>query len=523
MDAGGLEPRGQRRINSGDSETGGMGLLARSQGARTQLLRNSLFNCCAWATTVGVNFVAIPIVIRCLGVEGFGIYVLLTGLFGYFGLLDFGFSDGVIKYVAHHLELGDHNSVAQSIKAALLVQLIAGTVGVVTIWVFNGPFVHLLHVGPALFRAASVGLYVSSIGFLAKMLLNTCNAALKGLQRFDVLAKLTAGFSVLTTIAVVLALLGGGRLLAAVTINAVMIVANLAVVLVFIFHYVPSCRLSFLVAREHFHTLFGFGAYVFVSRIANALNSYFLQVVVAVILGPAAVSYLAVPMKLTSTLEGGFNSLIGVIFPHVSALKAQGNTESLQRLYSAASKYVVALSTPVFLLFILFSKQILAVWLGAEFSARAWPVLTILSCASLLGVWTMVPANIIYGTGDTKVAALFGSVVAAVNLVFSVLLTMRYGIIGTSAAVLITATQGPIFIWYVTSRVVGVSPTKYFEQVFALHIVPSTVFCLISLRIMSLANGMASQSSLLALVLGGALSALYYSLLVKFRFGSLGD
>src|SRR5258706_11823448 len=132
-----------------------MGPLSTSRAPNTRLLRNSLFNSGAWATAVLINLVAIPITIRYLGVEGYGIFVLLTGLFGYFGLLDFGFSDGVIKYVAHHLELGDHESVTRSINAALLVQIITGAVGVMVFCFFNRRIMQLLHVGPELFSVAS--------------------------------------------------------------------------------------------------------------------------------------------------------------------------------------------------------------------------------------------------------------------------------------------------------------------------------------------------------------------------------
>jgi len=77
--------------------------------------------------------------IRYLGVEGYGICLLLTGLFGHFGLLDFGLSDNVVKYVAHHQELGNHESVAESVSAALLVQVIGGgrRVGNLCLWQYQ--------------------------------------------------------------------------------------------------------------------------------------------------------------------------------------------------------------------------------------------------------------------------------------------------------------------------------------------------------------------------------------------------
>src|ERR1700686_441172 len=101
-----------------------------SQTAKAKLLKNALFSSISWGATAFVNLAAIPLFIRYLGVEGYGMYLLLTGLFGYFGLLDFGLSDSVVKYVAHHKELGDHKSVAESVNAALLVQMIGGVAGV---------------------------------------------------------------------------------------------------------------------------------------------------------------------------------------------------------------------------------------------------------------------------------------------------------------------------------------------------------------------------------------------------------
>ncbi len=500
-----------------------MKLTSTSQSVKARLLTNSIFNSATWATTVIVNLLAIPIMIRYLGVEGYGIYALLTGLVGYFGLLDFGLVDGVTKYVAHHLELGHPDAAIGSINATLLLQMIAGGLGVLGLCVFNRQLIHFLHVSPGLSQVASKGLYVSAGGFLAEMLLNTYNATLKGLQRFDILAKTSMVFSFLTAVITVVTLLAGGKLLAVVIATVLMTIANFGVALILVHRHVPGYRLSFFGARTHFRSLFGFSAYVFVSRIASTLNSYFLQIVIAVILGPAAVTYFVVPMRMTSTLEAGFNSLVSVLFPHISALKAQGNMDSLRDLYSKSSKYTVALSTPVFLFVILFSRQILTVWLGADFSARAWPVLTFLSCASLLGVWTMVPANTIYGTGDTKIAATFGSIVAGLNLLLSVFMTLHFGIFGTAAAVLITAFQGPIFIWYVTSHVVKISAAQYFERVFALHIVPIVIFSVISLGIMSFMDGMASRSAPLALALGAVLSALYYSFLVKVHLVYPGD
>jgi hypothetical protein len=75
----------------------------------------------------------------------------------------------------------------------------------------------------------------------------------------------------------------------------------------------------------------------------------------------------------------------------------------------------------------------------------------------------------------------------------------------------------------VTGRVVDISPAQYFKQVFALHIVPATVFFVTSLIILSLTSAMVPQRALVVLALGAILSAVYYSFLLKVHFSNLSD
>jgi len=241
-----------------------------------------------------------------------------------------------------------------------------------------------------------------------------------------------------------------------------------------------------------------------------------------VILGAGAVPYFAAPLRVTTALEAGMASLITVIFPFVSTLKARENMESLQKLYSVASRYVVALSTPPFLFIILFSQQILRVWVGPLFAEKSWLVLVFLAGNSLLAVWTMVPANIAFGTGNTKVTAAFSIIVTGLNLLFSVVFTIKFGITGTAAAALVTAAQAPIFIWYVTTRVVRVLPKEYFARVFGFHIMPAIGFSFLSVGLLLSTQTQSGPGLALALTSGVTLTVAYYSLLFKFHVVSIG-
>ena len=71
-----------------------------------------MFSSGGWAIVVVLNIVATPYFVYKLSIEGYGVYALLTGLIGCYGLLELGLGQGVIKFVSEYRSLGDDEGVA---------------------------------------------------------------------------------------------------------------------------------------------------------------------------------------------------------------------------------------------------------------------------------------------------------------------------------------------------------------------------------------------------------------------------
>ena len=74
------------------------------------LLRNSLWHLSGSAIPALVALATVPLLIRGVGLEGFGIITLVTSVVGYFGIVDLNLSAGSIRYLSQfHASSEDEN------------------------------------------------------------------------------------------------------------------------------------------------------------------------------------------------------------------------------------------------------------------------------------------------------------------------------------------------------------------------------------------------------------------------------
>lgn len=443
---------------------------------KNTLVKNSLFSSLSWGGNVILNLFLIPVIIHYIGSEGFGIYALMTGLIGYFSLLDLGFGQGIIKFVAEYEEKKESANACSAINSALFVQCTTGGLGFLLLIIFNNPILDLLHVSPQFYHEASVCLYLSAGGFFISMFMATFSSALIGLQAYPTVGKVNLSVSLVTTLSSLCTLALGGGLYLLILIT---VISTLLQMLVF-FHFVRSMILDYSILygynKHMIVKLWKYSGYLFVFKLSGLLNNYFVRFIVALLWGPQAVTAFVVPYKLISLAQGFMSSFSGVFFPFASALSARGDDELLRTIYIKSSKYVSVLSTPIFIFLGFYSWSILKVWMGDEFADTTWPVLAFLAPAHLLAAWTMIPANTALGLGQSKVVALFSTIVAILNLAFVFILTGWYGAVGAAAAIFISSLQGPIFIWYVTVHVLFIEWSQYWQKVFRMQIIPVFVF-----------------------------------------------
>jgi O-antigen/teichoic acid export membrane protein len=136
-----------------------------------------------------------------------------------------------------------------------------------------------------------------------------------------------------------------------------------------------------------------------------------------------------------NTLYLVITPLFSSIFPRMTALHAQGDEAGLARLYHSSAQYIATLALPMATVIALFSEEILRLWTQDPAIARsAAPIVSILVCGTALNGLMNVPYALQLAAGMTGLAfrlvvvklVLFGPAI--------VLLTLKFGAAGAATA-----------------------------------------------------------------------------------------
>ena len=489
-----------------------------------KLLRNAFFNSFSWVASVVVNLVMVPLLIHFLGVEGFGIFSLLTGLFGYFSLLDLGLAQGVVKYVAHYTGLKDTRSTSLAISSALIIQTTLGALGTIALWVFNNELIRLLNISESYRSAASSALYLSSVGFFVTMIMGTFTSTLMGVQRFDVVGKITLWFSIITTAVTALILLIGGGLFEVILATFVLNIGALAVFIYAAHRLIPGMSIQPGLNFGFLKDMFGFTKYTFLSQVSGFLYTTLVRFVIGVLRGPEAVAYFVVPLKLVTALQGAFGSLVNVLFPFASEQTAQGKIAELREVYFKSSRYFLAISLPLYFLLFGFAREILSVWVGVQFASTAWPVLALLAIAFWFSAWSMIPSNVVTGMGHARITGFFSLTVSSLSLVLVALLVPIYESVGAAVGLLIVPfVVAPVFVWYVTAKILNISMRDYARRVVFPCIAPCAIFALEVVALIIASRFLPTQPTALWLIVACGLLFPYFLVARKLNVVSMPD
>src|SRR2546430_6915463 len=136
------------------------------------LARNTVWNLLGSGAPMLVAVFCIPIIIRELGKERFGVLTLAWALVGYASLFDFGLGRALTQLVAKKLGAGEEREVPNLVWTTLLLMLLLGIVGAAMAILLSPWLVHrILNVPVALQRETLLSFYL--LGLSIPMVIGT--------------------------------------------------------------------------------------------------------------------------------------------------------------------------------------------------------------------------------------------------------------------------------------------------------------------------------------------------------------
>lgn len=399
---------------------------------KRRIISNTLANGVAQFTSLASSFVFMPMLIRAFGANDFGLFLLASSVAAYASLVDFGVGTSLIKYVAEKAATDDKEGVGRYVSTSLLFYIVVGllvAVMLASLGLLSGNLFKVTADGARLLRNL---LLVGAFGAVFMWPGSTAGYVLAGLQRHTLTAR-TALFGAFANIGVILVVLsqhqGPVALLAGQT--AVGLVCA-AINTVLARRALGNVEIHPLRARmKVFKDIVSFSWVIFVLQICVLiLVQQTDRIVVGVFLSASAVTLYEAAGKMQGLMTQLTQFATSAVMPFASQLDAQGRDSSIQTLFFRGTKYVMALVLPVVVGLMILASPIIIHWLGPAFAGQALSAQVLLSW-QLLGVGAVIGEAVLVARGNAR-KRLFNSVFVLTlgNLVLSVLLVQRFGILG---------------------------------------------------------------------------------------------
>ncbi|MBN1561071.1 flippase [candidate division KSB1 bacterium] len=126
-------------------------------------------------------------------------------------------------------------------------------------------------------------------------------------------------------------------------------------------------------------------------------------------------------------------SFTSILMPIFAGIFADYEENALYTMQRAASKWIIALTVPLFLLLVVFSDHILLTLLGRDTLIGTMPLRIALAGYFINGAFGVF-SIILSAAGKTKLTLLDTSVYIAANILLAILLIPRYGLVGAAMA-----------------------------------------------------------------------------------------
>lgn len=428
----------------------------------TKAARNSIFSLIGFLYPTLLTIVLTPIFLHYLGPTEYGIYALSGVLISFISLLDFGVAPTLLKFVSEHAARGELADLNTTVAACLVFYAVIGLVGLIissTVAIF---FVgELFHLSGDLRSTAEFVLLVSGLTFLLSMLLSGLSSIPAGLQRFDLLTIVGLALQTPAAVASILVLYFGFGLKGVTVVSAVGPAVGLFIFAIMNRKLLPGFRPVPEWNPEVLARVFSFSAYAFVANFSGAILFQLDKIFIGALSNVRSVTFYTVPGSLAQRLHSASSSLSVVVLPLSSDLLARGEVERVKELYRRATRFVALFICSVGIPLFVFARDILHYWLSSTFATNSTDVLRLLVVTYSILALTAVPYYVVMASGKPRLAAIYGTSAAALNVILIVVLIPPFGIVGAAVAYLLSTIVAAPFIWYTERRVLGIERSDW--------------------------------------------------------------
>jgi len=403
--------------------------------------------------SIVVNAITIPLTVRYLGNESYGLWATIASTVTMYLVLDIGIANTLTNLISEAYTRNDKTLASTYATTAFWLTLAVSSIfGIITLAVWHSiQWGYLFNVhSSALVRETSRTVAIALLVFLFGLPASLVNKVLAGYQELHIANLFASAGNILCLLSVMAVILLHGSLpiLVAAYAGSPVAVNYLCLVWLWLFHKPWLKPWPTRIAPQYIGKIFHSGGQFFVIQIATLVVSNSDNIVISHYLGPVAVTPYSIAWRLTSYLISIQAIVFPAIWPAYTEAYARGDFSWVRNMYyrtrNITLTYVMIGGIGLFF----FGRQIVGIWAGA--AAEPSPLLNRLMCAWMVICAIAINQACLMGAlGRVKRQAISSVIAAIANLALSI---WWVRVLGTAGVVLGTIVSYILFVLTTQSR-----------------------------------------------------------------------
>jgi O-antigen/teichoic acid export membrane protein len=409
----------------------------------------SKVNIISRSVTYGARLLVIPLSLKLLGNEQYGLWLAIGSLISWLNMSDFGFSQALINGIGEASGLEDRVAIRCLISTGFaLFSLLSLILSFFVIWASSWtPLDRLLGVqgNPLLTRDTHLLILICGLFFAASLSFRGVDAVCQGLQEGYLSAWFGIGATVLNLASVGLLYWYGSSLgMYALAMTAPPLLATLALACyLFAAHQRDLCPSPNYWNASALRTIFRFGGPLFLLQLATVAMFYSINLLIANRLGPAEVPKFAVPYSLFMIVVNVCHVYAQPYIPAYAEAYSRGDFAWIRR--RAVRSLVVTISLVAVLGVVLtgMGSWLVRLWVGPEV-APGTGFLFVMSFFAILMVSANTNGFLLVGLGRIWTKTLLQTFAAGVFILGAWLMLPRIGLIAVPLSGVVALAADPV-------------------------------------------------------------------------------
>jgi O-antigen/teichoic acid export membrane protein len=416
------------------------------------LVKSIIWNFSAKILPMGFAIFAIPLTIKGLGNEKFGILTLIWSVIGYASLFDFGLGRALTQLISKKLGENDVEDLSTVMWTSIFILFSLGVFGSLFLCLNAEFIVHILKISPQYFEESVNSIHFLSLCLPVFFVCSALGGILSSYQKFGTINLINIPIAIFNYAVPMLIFPFTHRL-------------DVVVIFLVLGRFI-SAGLNFFICSKTINNFYKikfditylkklakFGSWMTLSNIISPFMHFFDRFFIANMLSASVVAYYTTPYEIILKLLLIPTAIMSVMFPAFST-ELSRDIKRTVRLYNKSIMYIFLLLLPAVIIILFLAKFGLTLWINEEFANQSYRIAQILAVSLLINSFAHPGYYLIQAFGRSDLTAKIHLIELPIYLISLFVLVKTLGIIGVAFAWLIRSVADIFFFNIVASRLI---------------------------------------------------------------------